>query len=289
MSRLVLFFIRLLARLPLCVLYGLSDSVLYPIMRYVVGYRRDVVEKNLAFAFPDKSDAERLTIEKAFYHQLCDVLIETIKMSRMTYEELQRHFEWQNLDEVKDVCRQTGRSALCYFAHYGSWEWAIGCTNPDAGVPTAIIYSRLHNTVFNDQMLQLRARYGCKPIYMQTVSEELQQAIQQHGPHIVMAMADQLPKEQYVRHFHRFMGIKTKVLTGTEQLIRKFGMTAFFCRVERVRRGYYTCHAERLDTPTEEGGAVSEWPITDAYFDRLQEQIYQQPALWLWSHDRWHR
>ena len=64
---------------------------------------------------------------------------------------------------------------------------------------------------------------------------------------VIFAASDQLPKERYVKHFHRFMGIKTKVLTGTESLINRYDMKVYYCHVKRVKRGYYVCQAELLD------------------------------------------
>ena len=53
-----------LSRLPLGVHYAFADCVLYPVMYYVVRYRRAIVQKNLRLAFPDKSEAERKQIAK---------------------------------------------------------------------------------------------------------------------------------------------------------------------------------------------------------------------------------
>ena len=64
-------------------------------------------------------------------------------------------------------------------------------------------------------------------------------------------------------------------------------MNVYFCSVVRVKRGHYKCYAERLDNSVNNGN--EEWPITDAYIGRLQQQIRKHPELWLWSHDRWRR
>lgn len=287
MRKATIVFINLLSHLPLSILYVLSSCVLYPLGRYLLRYRRGVVWKNLALAFPAKSDRERLRIEKTFYRHLCDVLVETAYMHRMSFEELQQRFQWINLDEIMQDCIREHRAALCYFAHYGNWEWAMGRLAPHPSVYTAFIYHRLHNDTFNEWIVETRSRFGGKPVSMEEASESIAALMDSGKPCVVMAISDQLPKEQYVRHFHRFMGIKTKVLTGTEQLSRRFQMNVYYCRVEQVRRGYYTCRAERLSLPVAD--ADHPWPYTDAYFDLLQQQLEHEPALWLWSHDRWRR
>ncbi|HOQ57679.1 MAG TPA: acetyltransferase, partial [Bacteroidales bacterium] len=83
-------FCRLLAFLPLNMLYLLSDMILYPLVYYLAGYRKKVVRNNLAASFPDKSDKERRSIEKDFYKHFCSVIVETIYLAGISTEEAKR-------------------------------------------------------------------------------------------------------------------------------------------------------------------------------------------------------
>ena len=76
-----------LSRLPLSVLYWFADYLIYPVMYHLMRYRRKLVAKSLRNSFPDKSEAERKTIEKAFYHQFGSTIVETI-------------FEWQGVGKM---------------------------------------------------------------------------------------------------------------------------------------------------------------------------------------------
>ena len=60
------FCISILSLLPLRVLYFLGDIFTYPMMYYILGYRKKIVRKNLRLSFPDKSNTERKVIEKRF-------------------------------------------------------------------------------------------------------------------------------------------------------------------------------------------------------------------------------
>jgi Kdo2-lipid IVA lauroyltransferase/acyltransferase len=65
--------------LPFKVLYLLSDAlrvVLYSVLKYRVA----VVRENLRLSFPEKSAEALLAIEKDFYRNLCDSIVETIKL-----------------------------------------------------------------------------------------------------------------------------------------------------------------------------------------------------------------
>ena len=61
----------LLSLLPMRLLYVLSDGI-FQVVYNLMGYRKKVVMKNLELAFPEKTDAERIKIAKAFYHNLID-------------------------------------------------------------------------------------------------------------------------------------------------------------------------------------------------------------------------
>ena len=50
-------FVRMLGKIPLRVLYGLSSWWVYPLVYHVVRYRRALVAKNLRLSFPEMTDA----------------------------------------------------------------------------------------------------------------------------------------------------------------------------------------------------------------------------------------
>src|ERR1700744_3531830 len=89
MYYLLLIILYPLALLPLRILYVLSD-VLYGLLYYVTGYRKNLVLDNLRHAFPEKNEAELNRITKRFYHNFCDQWIETLKMLTISETELNR-------------------------------------------------------------------------------------------------------------------------------------------------------------------------------------------------------
>jgi KDO2-lipid IV(A) lauroyltransferase len=53
-----------------------------------MGYRVKVTRANLLQAFPEKTADERLAIEKEFYKNLCDSIVETVKLCSISIEAL---------------------------------------------------------------------------------------------------------------------------------------------------------------------------------------------------------
>ena len=60
-------FLWLISLLPLKVLYVLADGF-YVLLYHIIKYRRDIVMNNLVIAFPEKTEQERISIAKKFYH-----------------------------------------------------------------------------------------------------------------------------------------------------------------------------------------------------------------------------
>ena len=98
-NRIVSSFLYLISLLPFWVLYIFAD-ILFVLLYYVVGYRRNVVETNLKNAFPNKNIAERKTIARKFFRFLADTIVETIKLRSISESDLKKRFKLKNQEEV---------------------------------------------------------------------------------------------------------------------------------------------------------------------------------------------
>ena len=114
-------FVYLLSLLPMWILYRLSD-LFYVLIYYVFGYRKAVVMKNLAIAFPEKTQQERTRIAKEFYKNFIDTFIETIKLFSASEEFMRSRFA-VNMD-ILDHVHRTGRKVQVHLGHNFNWELA---------------------------------------------------------------------------------------------------------------------------------------------------------------------
>ncbi|MBO6012566.1 MAG: lysophospholipid acyltransferase family protein [Bacteroidales bacterium] len=275
-----------LSRLPMAVHYKISDWVVYPLVYHVARYRRKVVRKNLQLCFPDKTEAERLSIERNFYHYMSDLAVEIVKVHSISADEILRRVEYVNLEEVEASLRDHD-FALCYLSHFGNWEWLIALPLLLNGYGECQIYHPMRNKVFDRWFLENRSRFGAVNIKMKETLRKLM-TIRQENHFAFGCIADQLPKKQNVHHTLQFLGNETKVFTGSEQLGRKLNMSFFYCKMTRPERGRYVITMQRLDTGAVDPDA-SEFAYTDEYFRRFEQDVREHPELWLWTHDRWKR
>ena len=56
--------------------------------------------------------------------------------------------------------------------------------------------------------------------------------------------------------------------------------------MRRVKRGYYECEFKLIERHSEN---IPDYELTERYMQELEKTIRRDPALWLWSHDRWSR
>ncbi len=277
----------LLSLLPLRVLYLLSD-LLYPLVYYVVRYRRKVARANLAQAFPEKSEAERRAIERAHYRFFCDYIVEMIKQFSISEKQMKRRMEFRGLDEAaRELAESDYDFAFVYLGHYGNWEWitTLGSCVPQ-GIYAAQIYHPLANQYFENLFLRLRGRFGAESIKMKQTLRRILQLRREGKKTFVGFISDQLPKWGSIHYFVPFLGKDTAVFTGAEQIGAKVRTMFFYGEMERPSRGRYVCTLHRMDVSE---APDSEFPYTTAFTHRLEAQIKARPELWLWTHKRWKR
>ena len=288
MYRILFAFVRLFSRLPLGVHYLLSDAVLFPLVYYVVHYRRKLLRHQLRECFPDRPQEELHTIERRFYHFFCDYIVETVKMGTMSHKEMRRRVEFVGIPEMQETLKREGKLfGFFYLGHYGNWEWLSSFPLwLDESWQGAQIYHPLKNKNIDRFFLQQREQYGGICIPMKLTLRQILTARREQKPEIIGFIADQSPKWEAMHHWTMFLNHPTSFFIGTEKIARQVDAALYYVRVTRPRRGYYRAELVPITLHPDEMG---EFEATDRYASLLEEQIQAQPELWLWTHNRWKR
>lgn len=275
----------LLSLLPLCIHYLFSD-VIYLIIYHLLGYRKPLVRRHLSECFPEKSDAERASVERAFYHWFCDYLVESIKMLTMSERQMRKRMVFRGTETVDQVVGE-GQSCAVYLGHYCNWEWITSLplwVTPKA--QCGQIYHVLENSEFDRLFLNLRQRMGAVCIPMAETLRRLAEYRQKKQPVVIGYISDQVPFWNNIHHWLDFLNHDTPVLTGTERLARSAGHAVLYIDVERPRRGYYVATFKLIEQNPKQ---TKDYELTDAYFRMLEASINRAPQYWLWTHNRWKR
>lgn len=270
--------------MPLSVHYWMADFILYPVIYYVARYRRGITEKNLRLSFPEKSDSERRQIARDFYHQFCYTIVESIYGYRIDEEEMRRRVVFEGMEEVNRLVAAAG-GGIFMLAHIGNWEWMASFQQwLSPGVTEMNVYRRLKNRAIDRLMLAIRAKRGGVCVEKQRILREMVRYRAEKKPVAVGLLCDQKPRPEVTRTWTMFLNQETGFLDGGEVLSRKFGYPVFYVYIVRERRGIYRTQMKLLAARPEE---TQEGEITTAYARLLEQNIQEQPALWLWTHNRW--
>ena len=273
-----------LSRLPLAVHYWFSDWLLFPLVYYVLRYRRRMVATNLRNAFPEKSEAERKQIARDFYHQFCDIIVEIIYAPSCSDEEKRQRLDISGMDEANRLIDAAGGGVIM-FTHMGNWEWLASVqqwVSPD--VTVAKVYRKLNNRRIDALMMRLREHWGGVYIEKQRVLREMVRFRAEKRKILLGLNSDQKPRPEVTRTWLTFLHQETGFLDGAEVLGKKFGYPVFYLYITRKQRGYYHVDMRTLSATPKDS---AEGEITTAYARVLEQNIHEQPELWLWTHKRW--
>ena len=276
----------ILNKLPFRVLYLFSD-ILYFLVYYVVRYRRRIVRDNLVKSFPEKELEEIVKIEKKFYSSLCDWFVEVIKYYGMSEKEIRQRMVITGLEDAHRMVAQ-GHSCVCYMGHLFNWEYvtSLPLYLNEKDLVIGDIYHPLENSYFDKLMKKMRNQFGAEAITMANTLRRIVQISKEGKKYLIGFIADQVPTWESIHHWVDFLHRDTPVFTGTEKIARRTGAALFFVRMKRVRRGYYTAHFELF---AEDASKMAEFEPTNRYYELLEEEIKENPELWLWTHNRWKR
>ena len=280
-------FFYVVSLLPFRVLYALSDF-LYLLIYRLAGYRKRLVRHHLEICFPEKDHEELRSIERGFYHFLCDYFVETIKLLSISKEEMLKHIEYRGMEEV-ERCFDEGQSCAAILGHYGNWEYLTFMKQEWHRHPEAVqasIYHPLSNDVFDQLFIRMREHFGSVCVPKKNILRHLVALRREGTMSLTGYLSDQTPKWNNIHLWLNFLGQETPVFTNGEKLMRKMNNAVFYLDVQRPKRGQYIATLQLI---TRKPNELEENAITKRFFEILEATIRREPRYYLWTHNRWKR
>ncbi len=277
---LFLIVVTLFAITPFILIYGLSNVIAF-LLYHVLGYRKKVVRNNLKMAFKNKSEKELKQIEKDFYLNLSDVLLESIKGYNMSQKTASKRYIGKNAEVVEKYHRQ-GKSVILAMSHYANWEWVTMEIPPHIKNEIFTLYKPIKNPYINQYVKKARSRFGLIMLPIQDTNKFFRKYAR--TPSSFILVSDQNPSNLNRAIWVDFLGVKTAFLHGIEYYAHTYNMPVIYLHVHRVKRGHYELIYDLIhDNPKE----LKPGEITQLYAKKVEENILYKPSDWLWSHRRW--
>lgn len=275
------FFLKALTYIPLPILYGIG-YVAYFIAFYIMRWRRDRAERDIANAFPEKSAEWRATLLRQCYKNLADTIVEAFWGFGASAEQLKSRVKFADAELIRRAIdrRQT---IVLLAAHHGNWEWLLLAAGANFPIPIDVVYQPQRIASLDEFLRDVRCRFGGKLIpRKQFVYELLSHAGE---PRAYALIADQTPRKEDPKHWTRFLRQDTAFFVGAGKIAKFLESPVYFVSMKRERRGHYIVNLDVLAEPPYED--IDDAVIVERYARCLERAILDSPADWLWLQKKW--
>jgi KDO2-lipid IV(A) lauroyltransferase len=271
-------FTFLLSLLPLWILYLLSDLISFLLFR-VFGYRRKVIDGNLAIAFPEKSINERKGIARKFHRNFTDSFIETVKCLSVSKNFYDRHCKTDF--SIFDKLAKENKSCQMHACHQFNWEWINLYWSIHMKQPLAVVYMPISSKPLDKLFYRLRSKYGT--VLMAATDIKRAFIAWAKKTHCLALVADQKPAGPGSSYWLHFFNTPTAFVTGPEKNAMLKKCPVIFGRAFKTGRGKYDTS---LTLACKDASLLKPGELTIMYRDYIEDAIRQQPEMYLWSHKR---
>jgi len=274
------FFENIFTRLPLSILYRISNF-LYFIINHIVRYRKEIIIENLKNSFPDKTKGEIQQLKNKYLKNLCDMFVETIKIPKMSKAKLLNMIELKNVELLKQLYLKN-KSAFIALGHTPNWELGGMILPIICNQKVFAVYLPPKNKYFDNYILKFRQSLGGKLISSKQVFKTMLN--NKNETVLTYILADQAPPKGSEQYWTTFLNQDTAFLTGLEKMAKHLEFEVVFMNVKKIKRGKYQIEFQLL---TDNINNETENSITEKYAKALEKLILENPENWLWSHRRW--
>ncbi len=272
--------LKFLSRLPLPVLYALTDC-LYFIIYHIWCFRRELSRSNIRNSFPEKSELEVEAISRQSYRNACNLIAEVLKGAAIEADDLRVRVRIANLPVLAPWI-STGQPVVLLASHHCNWEWLLQVSCLELGISVDAVYKPLRVSAIDRFMLAARSRFGGNPI---PVKDFLMEVLKRRkGARIIALVADQTPLANEEKHWTRFLSQDTAFFVGADKIARILKAPVFFVGMQRVSRGRYVATLQLLSEPPYSRDGTD---IIERYARVAETHIASHPADWLWMYRKW--
>jgi KDO2-lipid IV(A) lauroyltransferase len=249
------------------------------------GIRADVVEKQIAAAFPAIGGKEVERIALGAYENLGRTSIEAALLPRYDAREIVGLFSGvENWDLVERAVRG-GRGLILVGGHIGNWE-AAGAYTAARGVPFEAIARGMANPLFDAYVGRTRERAGMRIVHDSEAVRRTPRALREG--HAVAFLFDQ-GVLGLASTFVNFFGRPAKTPRGPAVFALRLKVPVVFGAALREPDGRFRMHFEEIAVP-ETGDRERDIDAIVAEYSRvLETYVRRAPEQYFWHHRRWRR
>lgn len=250
-----------------------------------LGVRRQVVERQIAAAFPGLNTHDVGALARRAYGHLGRVTFETALLSRMGTADVLAMFDGEGDIALLRNIHARGHGVVACTGHVGSWELAAAFIAAH-GLPIDVVARRMENPLFDGYLNRTRARLGMVVMYDQDAVKRVPRSLR--DGRIIGLVADQGVKG-LASTFVSFFGRPAKTPRGPAVFALRFGAPVVFCSALLQSDGRYRFVARELPTVSTGNRDADTDTIVQQFTSELERAVRRHPEQYFWHHKRWKR
>lgn len=239
------------------------------------------VLRNLRVAFPELSEAERLTLATAQWDQTGRTFAELTMMDRLT--PASGRIEIVGEDRLKAI-RDSGRPVVFVSGHLANFE-LMPAVILAAGIPCQITYRAANNPYVDAMIRENRARYGVK-LFAPKGGDGARELLAglSRGESVALMNDQKFSEGPEVT----FFGHPVNAAPGPSRLALRFGTVLQPMSVVRLPgvRFRLTVH-EPITLERSDDRQADIARGVQAVTTFVEDRVREQPEDWFWVHKRW--
>jgi len=243
---------------------------------------RRIAERNLATAFPARSDRERRAIVRAAFTHFGRLAMELLEFGTLTPEQMIARVEVVGDERCRAAYAQ-GKGVLFVTGHFGFWELQA-LVHAARMEPIAVLARALDNPELNRLLEQIRGRTGNTVIYRkETIRRVLRQLQAGRGVAVLIDQHTLSRDAVYVDFFEQ----PAATTSAIAALALRTGAPILPVFALPLPGGRYRMIYEHPVEPPPPDHPDPVRELTQRCTDVLEMYVRRYPELWLWMHRRW--
>lgn len=254
-------------------------------VRFIMPKRFKRTMYDIQRAFPEKSPQEVHDIALESWRNMGAILSEFIHLTAMTPEKFKKYVDIIGAEKMLDAqAKKTG--GIIHIGHFTNWE-AFGLAGAIWGIDKAVLAQRVDNPYVDAETNRLRNIFTGRTFYSNHEDNPFFACMRwlKKGK-LLGILIDQNATASEV--WVRFMGRVAAFSPITALLAVKMQVPVFPVQVVR-RMGKIVCIVHDPLTPPKEYSQQSVREFTKTLVRCYEDWMRQDPASWLWAHNRWKR
>lgn len=261
---------------------ALTISKIISLALYKSGYRKDVVEKNIKIAFPDKDQAWRDYIRKETMENIARVMVEFPRQpDYLKSGEIEKIVVFE--EGLEDLLREK-EGAIITTGHISNWEITGVGFSFYVGKIVSLAY-RQSNKKINSILTDIRTRSGIDIFFHDQPLKDMVKLL--NAGEFVSFFVDQ----NALKHrgvFVDFFGLKASTVDLPAKLALKYKKPIYFVYsyYKKSEKRYYI-RAKKLNWTKSENQEDAVKSIVQMYTKAVEDAVREFPEQYLWVHKRW--